>query len=189
MYGFGKKPLKTPKNKQSKKMEELADFLAKKNSSPFIVPCKVTAVNGSVLDAEPLQGGAEYFDVLYQIENEQGVVQMPSVGSVVWVYVSKTPFCLEVSALDFWKLFIKGGVQVSFEKKVSVKNDAASLSGITADLVGLLGDIKSTLNTFKVICAPAGSPSVSLEPVTLLNVQELAVKITAFEQKINALIE
>lgn len=170
-------------------MEELAKFLTSKDNRPFIVPCEVTAVNGVLLDAKPLQGGADYLDVLYQIQEGKGVVQMPSVGSVVWVYLSKRYYCVQLSEIDFWKLFVKGGVQVSFEKKISIKNDTANLADIMADLVGLLGDIKSTLNTFKVICAPAGSPSVSLEPATILNVQELAVKITAFEQKINALIE
>lgn len=170
-------------------MNELQKAL-QTNTHLKVIALKITDTNGILLDGKPLDESAEILDAYLKATNtENGITTTPKVGATAYVLMTTPPIVIAIDEIDEQKIIIQNTTQKINSDGFLFQKGNTTLNALLSDFKEVLSDINSTLETFKVICSPAGTPSTTPDPTTLLNVQKLKPKITKLQTDIDNLLQ
>lgn len=151
-----------------------------------VINVSVDDVNQNLIDGTP-ENGAEVFDATTS-PSHTNIKLTPTIGAKATILLTNPPIVLQYDQLDQLQAAF-GNLEIQInEQGLKVQKGSNSLNSLLSDTNSLLSDIVSLLETFKVICSPAGTPSTVLEPTTLAKVQTLKPKIQTLQNNINNLL-
>jgi len=157
------------------KIKDLLNQVVETNDV-YTKPCVVTSVNEDefTIDVEPSDGTPEYFDVMLSPTSNSTNVQIPNVGSTVFVHFldNKTPY---VTSMDSVNKTVLRSTNENAEHDTSLKE---ALEKFADDIQNFMDTI-----TFNTANSPT-TPGV-LEPGST----DVRTAVTEFKDKLNILFK
>ena len=174
-------------------IKDAINNLVRTNDEVYSIIAKVDNVDEDkrVCDVSPVNGDAKIYDVRLQalISSKDALIVIPKVGSNVIVsFLNKEEaFVAMCSEVDSIKGKIEG-IEMDIDKDgIEVKSNTANYTDSFNDVVDVLGDVISILNTFK-LATPSG-PTITVMPEIIAKLQKQKAKLKKAQKELNTILK
>ena len=147
-------------------------------SSVALCLAKVVAINGSLLDAEPLDGSATILDLRLLSEGEKGLLLTPKIGSLIGcIFEGGVGFVVLFSELEKLEVSVGNQKIEVLDEKISISGSLAVFSEL-ADLKSCINELIDLITQLQFINPIVGSSS--LLPIFIPQLELLKTKFNSF---------